>query len=352
MARNERSRGERDQEKGDETVMRTLDANKQMISDLWLDQPDARDRIDTRVKSGSLSGADAEKLRRFAAEGYLTFSIGLDSEFAAAFDVDLDRLWDERPVDLAVAPKSGDRVSFRDIEESHRDVGYRIADLHSHTRTALDLYLHPEIFRMVELILDQRAVAFQSLYFQFGSEQGLHRDPMFVVTEPPSHLIASWIALEDISTECGPLLYVPRSHRMPWFEFEHDTVALGKKEGVQDKRVEWSLHRKRLIEEMDLEVQEFTAKRGDVFLWHSGLLHGGAHVKNPRSTRKSFVVHYSTASRYTSRRATMKMKSNRHGKEVWQGVGGTTEDVLVKDGHTGLDNPLRHMEGRRRIPSM
>jgi phytanoyl-CoA hydroxylase len=345
------ARRERHRAKGGET-MRILDANKQMISDLWLDQPDALDRIDARVQNGSLSSTDAERLRRFTNEGYLTFSIGLDADFAAAFDADLDRLWEERPVDLAVAPKSGDRVSFRDIEETHRDFGYRIADLHSHTRTALDLYLHPEIFRMVELIFEQRAVAFQSLYFQFGSEQGLHRDPMFVVTEPPSHLVASWIALQDITPECGPLLYVPRSHRMPWFEFEHDTVALGKKEGAQDKRVEWSLHRTKLIEEMNLEVKEFAAKQGDVFLWHSGLLHGGARVKNPRSTRKSFVVHYSTASRYTSRRATMKMKSNRRGQVVWQGVGGTTEDVLVKNGHTGIDNPLRHMEGHRGPRSM
>jgi phytanoyl-CoA hydroxylase len=328
-------------------AMRTLDANKQMISDLWLDQPDALERIDARVKSGLLSSADAQKLRHFANEGYLTFSIGLDADFAAAFDADLDRLWDERPVDLAVAAKSGDRVSFRDIDEAHRDIGYRVADLHSHTRTAFDLYLHPEVFRIVELIFDQKAVAFQSLYFQFGSEQGLHRDPMFVVTEPPSHLVASWIALEDITLECGPLLYVPRSHRMPWFEFEHDTVALGKKSGAQDKRVEWALDRKKLIEEMNLEVTEFTAKRGDVFLWHSGLLHGGAPVKNPDSTRKSYVVHYSTAESYTSRHATMKMRSNDRGEEIWRGVSGTTQDVLVKDGHTGIDNPLRHMDPRR-----
>jgi phytanoyl-CoA hydroxylase len=327
--------------------MRTLDANKQMISDLWLDQPDALERIDERTTSGDLSAADAEKLRHFANEGYLTFSIGLDERFAAAFDAELDRLWDERPIDLAVAPKSGDRVSFRDIEGVHRDVGYRVADLHSHARTALDLYLHPEVFRMVEMIFDQKAVAFQSLFFQFGSEQGLHRDPMFVVTDPPSHLIASWIALEDITPESGPLLYVPRSHRMPWFEFEHDTVALGKKSGARDKRVDWALNRKQLIEEMNLEVTEFTAKRGDVFLWHSGLLHGGAPVKNQSSTRKSFVVHYSTAKTYTSRHATMKMKYNDRGRDEWRGVTGTTDDVLDKDGHKGIDNPLRHMDARR-----
>ena len=205
---------------------------------------------------------------------------------------------------------------------------------------------------MAELIFDRKAVAFQSLYFQFGSEQGLHRDPMFVVTEPPSHLIASWIALEDITPECGPLLYVPGSHRMPWFEFDDDTVALGKKAGARDKRVDWALQRKKLIDEMHLEVKAFTAKRGEVFLWHSGLLHGGARVENPSSTRKSFVVHYSTATTYRSRHATMKMKFSDRGREAWRGVTGTTDDVLDKGGHTGIDNPLRHMDARGRSRSV
>jgi phytanoyl-CoA hydroxylase len=325
--------------------MKTLDANKQIISDLWLDQPDAHNRIDERLKAGDLSSDDADKLRQFTDEGYLTFSIGLDADFSAAFDADLDRLWDERPIDLAIAPKSGDRMSFRDIDDAHRDIGYRIADLHSHAGTALDLYLHPEIFRIVELIFDQKSVAFQSLYFQFGSEQALHRDPMFVVTKPPSHLVAAWIALEDITPECGPLLYAPRSHRMPWFEFERDTVNLAQKAGAVEKRAAWAEYRKKMIEEMNLEVKAFTAKRGDVFIWHGGLLHGGAPVKNERSTRKSFVVHYSTASTYRSRRATMKMKQVGE-EEALRSVGGTTDKVLVKDGHTGIDNPLRYMEER------
>jgi ectoine hydroxylase-related dioxygenase (phytanoyl-CoA dioxygenase family) len=270
----------------------------------------------------------------------------LDADFSAAFDADLDRLWDERPVDLAIAPKSGGRMSFRDIDSSQRNLGYRIADLHSHTRTALDLYLHPEVFRMVELVFEQKAVAFQSLYFQFGSEQSLHRDPMFVVTEPPSHLLASWIALEDITPDCGPLLYVPRSHRMPWFEFENDTVTLGQKAGAQEKRAAWAEYRKKMIEEMNLEVKAFTAKRGDVFIWHAGLLHGGAPVENERSTRRSFVIHYSTAATYRSRRATMKIKEVREKEEAWTTAIGKTDRMLVKGGYAGIDNPLRYMEER------
>ena len=37
---------------------------------------------------------------------------------------------------------------------------------------ARELYLHPKIFRMVELIYGEPAIAFQSLYFEYGSQQG------------------------------------------------------------------------------------------------------------------------------------------------------------------------------------
>jgi ectoine hydroxylase-related dioxygenase (phytanoyl-CoA dioxygenase family) len=323
--------------------MQILDASKQMISDLWLDQPDAHERIEERRQLGQVSDADAERLRHFSDHGYMSISIGLDEAFAQGLMEDIEKLWQDRPHDLAVAAKSGDRMSFRDYE-GDRAVGYRIPDLHSHSPRARDLYLHPEIFRMVELIFDQPAVAFQSLYFQFGSEQSLHRDPMFVVTKPPSHLVAAWIALEDITPGSGPLLYAPGSHRMPWFEFDDDTVNVAVKAEAKEKRQEWVRYRARMLDEMGLEVKAFTCKRGDVFLWHGGLLHGGDEVREPGTTRKSYVVHYSTAAHYTSRKATMQMKFVENGQEVWKGVGGTTERLLKQGGHSGIDNPLRELK--------
>jgi hypothetical protein len=197
------------------------------------------------------------------------------------------------------------------------------------------LYLHPDLFRLVELILDAEAVSFQSLYFQWGSEQGLHRDPMFVVTKPVSHLVASWTALEDIGPDAGPLMYVPRSHRMPWFEFAPDSVNFAVKRPEQ--RQEWIQHRQRMIEDLGLEAKYFTCNRGDVFIWHSGLLHGGMRVNDEGSTRKSLATHYSTASHYTSRSAQMLV--NEGGE--WRRVTGRTDRLLTRGGNSGIDNPLR-----------
>lgn len=323
--------------------MAVLDQHKQLVSDLWLDAPDAGERIAERERNGSIDAASAAKLRQFSDLGFTSLRLSDIDALSRGFENDIDRLWKKRPRDLAVAAKAGDRVSFRDFDEKHRAVGYRIADPHGHSDAARRLYLHDEIFSLVELILGQQAVSFQSLYFQFGSEQSLHRDPMFVVTRPASHLVAAWIALEDITAASGPLQYVPGSHRLPWYEFDDDTITVNKSdtEIAETRRKGWPKHREQQIKEMGLDVQSFTCKRGDVFLWHGSLLHGGVAVTDPAATRRSYVIHYSTARTYESRRASMLVADPKSAKG-WRGVSGETSARLRQGDHEGIDNPLRH----------
>ena len=98
---------------------------------------------------------------------------------------------------------------------------------------------------------------------------------------------------------------------MPWFEFDDDTVEFAQKASAPDKRQAWTKYRTRMIEEMNLEVRSFTAKRGDAFIWHGGLLHGGAPVRTsgPHGRASSCT----TARRTTTPpgRATMKMRAGR-----------------------------------------
>ncbi len=189
----------------------------------------------------------------FVDNGYMTVSLGLDEEFCAAMDGEITGLWQRRPKDLAVSPAFDRPMSFPDYDGPVRARGYRIPDLHSHSAHALDLYLQPTLFRMVELIFDAPALAFQSLYFEYGSSQGLHRDPMFVATHPPLNMCAAWVALEDITPDSGPLLYAPGSHRLPWYEFEAGTIAC--KEAVpKEKRTEFAIWLQGIMREKGLEA--------------------------------------------------------------------------------------------------
>ena len=53
---------------------------------------------------------------------------------------------------------------------------------------------------------------------------------------------------------------------------------------------------------MKLKGSILSAKKGDAFLWHSALVHGGSKVATQGATRKSFVTHYSTKRGYPAHR--------------------------------------------------
>jgi phytanoyl-CoA hydroxylase len=307
----------------------------ELQSDLWLDQPDAHDQIDAHERDGDVSAEEAALLHIFVDDGYIKFHLPIDEDFSRAFDDEVSQIWEQRPADLAISLFDGP-TAFCDYDGRVRNVGYRIPDLHSHGAHALDLYLHPTLFRMVELIYGEPAISFQSLYFEYGSQQALHRDPMYVVTDPASHLLASWVALEDIAPESGPLAYVPRSHRLPWFEFEPGTVVCGQRVPAEQREAfeQW---KRDTLHDRALDVEAFTCRRGDAFIWHAGLLHGGTRIGDRSKTRKSFVVHYCTAADYTSRGASMRVRDG----DGWRRQHRRTDTVIERGHGRGLDNPLR-----------
>jgi len=262
-------------------------------SDLWLDQPDALAEIDRRRTAGELDDAEAEGLAHFVEYGYLTLELDHDGELYHQLDADADRLWNERPAEVAYAYQ-GLLTPMADGDPADRRPSCRVADLHAWSETALELYLDPKIFRTIELIFGESAVATQSLYFEWGSQQRLHRDPAYVQTTPPSHLAAAWIALEDIHPDSGPLVYVPGSHRLPYYQFAPGEFVFNHAfhgEAELDAGLDWD---RRNWERAGLEPRSFTPRRGEVLIWHHSLLHGGSTPTDPERTRKSFVVHYGT----------------------------------------------------------
>ncbi len=317
-----------------------------LASDLWLDQPDAQREIAAAQKRGKLSPAEAEKLSQFAEQGYLTFSLDIAPEVYEEIETTVAALWRDKPGHVAFAYQSVLKP-FSDADEAaHRRPSYRIADLHSVSRGALALYLNRRVFDFVERVLGAPAVATQSLYFEYGSQQALHRDPVFVQTQPPSHLVAVWIALEDIDPRSGPLVYVPGSHRLPYYQ-----LAAGEHRFDHKRHGEAEI---RAMEEFDraemrranLAVVPFTPRRGEALLWHHSLLHGGSTPEVPALTRKSLVVHFSSRANYRRLKQT-------YLERVPAGDGFAerpriveTERLLELDGCAGFASPLAEHKGR------
>lgn len=149
-----------------------------------------------------------------------------------------------------------------------------------------------DLTAILSFLLDKEVVPFQTINFITGSQQRAHSDSIHMTTYPLGYLVAVWIALEDIDSENGPLFYYKGSHKLPYllnggFNEGATALLLGKKnyEDYED-----------VIEEMvvnsNFKKQEFHARKGDVFIWHANLVHGGSPIIKNDSTRKSMVIHY------------------------------------------------------------
>jgi hypothetical protein len=147
---------------------------------IWLDDESAKRLIDDKERAGEISAEEGENLRKFAVDGYFVTKVEVSAEDAAEIDRDVDRLWREKPSNLTFAYDSPPlRFSTAD-EQAQRKPRYRIHELHCVSPVALRLTLEPRLHRYASLILGEPAIATQSLYFEFGSQQMLHRDSTVV----------------------------------------------------------------------------------------------------------------------------------------------------------------------------
>jgi ectoine hydroxylase-related dioxygenase (phytanoyl-CoA dioxygenase family) len=311
---------------------------------IWLDASDAHRRIDARAGAGEVNAEEAANLHYFADSGYLVIRIDLSAADAAAIDRDVDSLWSERPANVAFAYDSPPRRFNEAVASEHRRPRHRIHELHSASPTAERLYLDPRIHRYASLILGDTAVATQSLYFEYGSQQALHRDSVVVPTPRFGRLVAAWIALEDIAPESGPLMYVPGSQRLPFYEFAPGKMVYDPSaHSESDVQAALAFYAEQLAAS-NLPMRQFLAKRGEVLFWHSALTHGGSPVTDPRRTRKSFVVHFSTLRDHPTREcAVSEVVDGSPGESIF-----STAEILQRDGAFGFANPLRgRFVGRR-----
>lgn len=299
-------------------------------SGFWVDRPDALARVDERLRAGELTPESAERLRQFIVEGYCVFHLDGEDERFERFLAAVDRLWRDKPHDLFYACDSPPKRMSRATPDERRRRS-RIHDPHSHIAAARELYLDARLHEFAGLVMGDDVLAIQSLYFEYGSEQAIHRDPIVVPTGAHGHLLAAWIALEEIVPECGPLVYVPRSHHLPYYEFSPGEYRFdGSRMGADEANAAMRFFDDQCAK-FGLAPRAFTARKGDVLFWHASLAHGGSPVLDPARTRRSFVVHFSIAATYP-RRDIRLADDDRGG--VWE-----TREILEAGGARGYQNP-------------
>jgi len=259
----------------------------------WYDQPDADARIGVEIDP-----ADRDALESFRSNGFMRLEGAIEPERLDRLLASIDKMWTVGDPEVWVEHYKREVVDGKLTEEvlcdpvgpRWRDDPHKMLDLHVHSAAAREVLASPEFARWLHLLLGPQVVAFQSLVFDRGTEQGMHRDTNFVGLRPAWQMIAAWIALEDIQEGSGELHYFSGSNHLPDYTFPHGGNYLGVGTPLPgDYCDHWHLG----AAERGLEVQRFLPKKGDVLIWHAGLVHGGSPITNPDATRRSFVTHFS-----------------------------------------------------------
>lgn len=167
---------------------------------------------------------------------------------------------------------------------SRKHPNERVQDAWRGSEPVWQLASHPEILGFLTELYGRRPIPFQTLNFAYGTEQPLHADSVHFDSIPHGWMCGVWVALEDVGSSQGPLIVVPGSHRVPSSAFERSQEA----ESFDMAAYELALE----IDLSGLRRQRFLARKGDALIWHADLVHGGARVLDPTSTRWSQVTHY------------------------------------------------------------
>ena len=252
---------------------------------LWIDRSDAMQVLERKVSSGEIAPAEAPAHRTFIEKGYVVFERAVPPAVIDEYLELFERAWKKPPPGIyvhslgEVVPLGGDL----------RDRIAKVSDLHYYFKRAGEIAFPPVVARFLEQVYERPPVVFQSMTMRKGTEESLHTDTGPLSLTEPMSLTASWLALEDIRPDSGPLQFIPGSHRLPEVLNNGVTKAHNGDMGAYHTVLQTYL---KLAAERGMPTEHFHAKKGDVLIWAADLMHGGAKIVNQAATRLSLVCHY------------------------------------------------------------
>jgi ectoine hydroxylase-related dioxygenase (phytanoyl-CoA dioxygenase family) len=242
----------------------------------------------------------------FGRNGYVVLPRFYDATEIDALVEQIEKRKAERPLHVIVDRlDTGERTSLGLLSPDEiRTVRMKINDLFLDMEPVRELALSSRLGSLLAALFGHRPVLCNSLLLERGSAQPPHVDSIYMTPQTSGHLIASWVALEDAHDDAGPLEYFPGSHLIPPMRFSNGTYHFEPNEMPR-----WEEYMRSNVAKRGIEKKTFSAKKGDVFIWHANLLHGGGVIKNTDLTRKSLVFHY--YSEWDCRNANWQIQSHR-----------------------------------------
>ncbi|MEX2261277.1 MAG: phytanoyl-CoA dioxygenase family protein [Bryobacteraceae bacterium] len=249
----------------------------------WLDQPDAFDRIEDKLRRGEIGTEEAEQCRRWAEKGYIILDNLIEDRV-------LDGVWDV----YEKAIRAG-RIVLQP-ERAGEDDPFPGRFLNPHKKVAAfcRILKRPNLLRWIRVLMEREPKPLQTIASHKGSQQGAHSDSIHMTTYPLGYLSAAWIAFEDIHPDSGPLVIYPGSHKLPYVFSTNVGISESdfQQNGYSSYQAKYEPFIKQLIEKHGLEPEYFHARKGDVLIWHANLIHGGSPRRNMLLSRKAVVCHF------------------------------------------------------------
>jgi phytanoyl-CoA hydroxylase len=152
----------------------------------------------------------------------------------------------------------------------------------------LELLSTPAVRETLALISGKSVdfTLYQTMMFDHTTTPA-HQDWIYLDSRPNGHLIAGWIALEDILPE-GIRFYVyPGTHHfVPRATYDH---------GAADHHAFYTNFINEIHNHLASERLEMYApplREGDIFFWGSRIVHGSTSGTDPRLRRRSIAAHF------------------------------------------------------------
>lgn len=254
----------------------------------WTDTVQREQLLGRMQALGTVNDEEAQLLRFWMNNGYVIIPAGLSASEAGRTQRAIDGLIDRHERQMTYWEQGHKHMHLANRSKLGA-AECKVIDVHASDPDVQQAVFAPKIARFLELVMQSKAVAFQTLYFEYGSQQPIHQDTAFVYVDPPLEFIASWIALEDVASGCGELIFHEGSHRLPDELYGNPpSKALY---GSDPRAATYSDELGQRCMDAGMRLERFLPKAGDVLFWAADLAHGGSPRTNER-TRRSLVTHY------------------------------------------------------------
>ena len=302
----------------------------------WIDEPDADiDAYCRRVARPEDYDLKA-KLEHWQEHGVVIFEGAIDPSLIDLLNADLDALVRAPSEHELTVEVAGRQMPIQEcpVETLSNLSRVKFCNVQTASLAACHLSLNRSVMSFLGHVFGSPACLLQSLLFHKGSQQPIHLDYPYVQTQKHlSRMAASWIPLEDVHEDAGPLAYYCGSQRpeiMPFFDWGGGSITMTR--DSERGPMDFSNHLAAEMKRLEIPAKVFLPKRGDVLIWHAYLAHEGLPIRDESRTRRSYVTHYAPLDSYPE--AHMKPNAIRDGHCVSLNGGYVFEFPWYKGGFT------------------